>query len=313
MDDVLAIVGPLLGSEAQAAATVAQQQSIPLIAVTRDDDISKKGDYIFHDFLNAESEVNALVDFAIKKKELKSFVIMYPNSEYGKQYSKMFAEKVEQNGAAVIENYMYEPNEVDFKDESCMVYYGTTDVDIKEPEIEGRQFDAVFIPDSYKRVSYIVPTLRYVGMSDKVQVLGTSRWNNPQLIDRTKDYVQGAVFTAGFHKESKEFLISKFVDTFKEAYSDDPTLLEAEGYDATRLIIKAIGNTGGKKRSSIKTDILKTVEYPGVTGMISVDSSGKIQKKVHLLGVVGDKIVPYNEMELLKNPIEIESETIELE
>lgn len=64
-----------------------------------------------------------------------------------------------------------------------------------------------------------------------------------------------------------------FRNDYKAAYGDEPGLYAATAYDATKLILGAIGS-GKVERKNIIEAVRTTVAYPGVSGLVSFDEHG---------------------------------------
>jgi len=111
-------------------------------------------------------------------------------------------------------------------------------------------FDAIFIPDSFQRVAMIAPQLAFHDVLG-VQLLGTSAWQSPKLVEMAKDYIQGALFCSGFVGDSEEPGVRVFVEEYRENFDADPGMLAAYGYDTIRLLKKVLsrGRNTNKKRS----------------------------------------------------------------
>jgi branched-chain amino acid transport system substrate-binding protein len=65
-----------------------------------------------------------------------------------------------------------------------------------------------------------------------------------------------------------------FRTDFYSAYGIAPSQFAANAYDATRLVIKAIGSVSVPDRASIAKAVLSTQHYQGVTGDITFDEHG---------------------------------------
>ena len=107
------------------------------------------------------------------------------------------------------------------------------------------EFDALYIPDYSDRVVLIIPQLVYYNVKD-LQLLGSNGWNSPRLMDVERDYIEGAIFTDGFFINSKNRGIRSFKKNFEETFEILPGILEAQAFDATKMIISIIN----EKRSS---------------------------------------------------------------
>ena len=90
---VLAIMGPLTSSVAQAAADAAQNSGMPLLALSQKADITQTGNLIFQAFLTPRQQVRALVRGAMGMA-IQRYAILYPDSAYGRTFLQIFQEEL---------------------------------------------------------------------------------------------------------------------------------------------------------------------------------------------------------------------------
>jgi len=279
--DVVAIIGPILSVTAENAAKEAERLGIPLISLSQRTDIPAIGDFIFRNTVTSESQVNALVDYAIGRRKFKRFVVLYPKNNKGKEYNQLFQDGVKALGGKIIATYSYSSNRVELASELMNMNF--------DPKSIGA-YDAVFIPDSFSVAGYIVSTLGING-TQGIQWLGVSRWNDPKLVSIGGEYIEGAVFPEAFYEGSSNYLVRDFISSFKTAYGINPTLLEALGYDSIKIIQEAI-RQGAIKRDSIRDALLKINHFEGVAGEMTFNSSRDAVRELPLLTVTNGEIVP---------------------
>ena len=272
-DKVSVIIGPLSSTSIEAAAERAQSLSIPLISLSQREEIPEARDYVFSVALTAASQVNEIVNYAVQTKKLKNLAVVYPTSVYGEMYKNLFIDAALKAHAKVV-----------FSER-----YGETTLDFGGLFRSGKKFDALFIPDSYRAVGFIASAMIAEGI-EGVQLLGINRWNNPELVERGGDSLEGSVFVDGFF-ESSDRPVQKFISAFKEAYKVGPTILEAQGFDAARLASKAIQSTGGRHTTDVRNALAIIPDVEGASGDIGFDSNRKVIRRPFLLTVKDGNIV----------------------
>src|SRR5438105_2372449 len=146
-------------------------------------------------------------------------------------------------------------------------------------------FDALFIPDSARTVRLVAPAvaaedvitagcdtkeLEIVKKTTKndqlrtVQLLGTSLWDSPDLVDERSGvarYVQCSIFVDVFFANSDRPATRNFVDDFASAYHRAPSFLEAHAFDAASLLKKAIDERRPGSREELR-DALANMKKP---------------------------------------------------
>ncbi|MCK5237308.1 MAG: ABC transporter substrate-binding protein, partial [Deltaproteobacteria bacterium] len=149
--------------------------------------------------------------------------------------------------------------------------------------------EALFIPDYYDAVAQIAPSLAYYNLQDMF-LMGSNGWNSPKLLKLTKKHVEGAIFVDGFFKGSQTPAANEFIEKFRAAYGYTPGIVEAQAFDATRIILKAVERAGSGERKYVRQAIEDTFDFEGATGVISFDEHGEAKKDVTLLTVSKGKI-----------------------
>ena len=285
------------------------------MTLSQKEDLEGLGKYVFRIAMTNRNQIKRLVSYAMDELSMTKFAIMYPTDNYGQELTKYFWDEVLIKGGEITAVQPYKVKQDDFRDDVRKLlgsYYtwprkteyneikkkieedtaASTSKKKKDKEVSLPpilSFDAVFIPDDARTAAQIAPYLPYYDARDVV-LLGPNTWNSPQLISRGGDNVEGALFIDGF-SSSPNFEEGKaFIKNFKSAFNSAPGVLEAQAYDGTNVIIKAI-KRGSQTRDSLKSSISGSGTFTGATGKISFTSDGETQKELFVLGVERGKIV----------------------
>jgi ABC-type branched-subunit amino acid transport system substrate-binding protein len=279
--NVIAIIGPMLSSTVTAAAERAQQLQVPMVTLSQKAGTNEIGDYIFRNTVAAGSQVSTIVDYAVGRKHLKRFLVLYPQNEQGREYKELFSDALKRAGGRVVAANGYSSSRVEFASDIRSLQFAT----------EGeKSYDAIFIPDSFGPAGYLATTLAMMGI-EGVPYFGISRWDDPRLISAGGKYVEGAVFPEAFYKKSSDPAVSGFVQRFTQAYGIEPTLLEALGYDSMQMILEAV-KMGSEHRGTLKDSLSRMTEFQGVTGKTSFGANRDASRELPLLTVSGGEIRP---------------------
>jgi len=307
--NVSAIIGPLSSRTAVPVAKKAQELGVPIIAITQKKGVTEQGDMVFRNFLMPSQEVNRLVDTTISRFGIKRFCILYPDNSYGRFFMNLFWDRVEEMGGMVTCVESYRPDQTDFADQinkAVGLYYRRPDSLVKkleemrtpeeeEDELEPDKpepiidFDAIFLPDNFQRVAMIAPQLVYHDVL-YVQLMGTSLWQSPQLIKLAGDYVQSAMFPSGFFRGASGPGVRSFVEDYRKNFDSYPGVLAANGYDTVRVLSRVISRGKVRTRKDVQKALLECHDFIGVTGKISFDENGEVQKEPLLLTISRNKI-----------------------
>jgi len=325
-DDLMAIIGPLASQTATAAVQRARDLDLPIILLTQKEGLAGEGSMIFRNFLTPRKEIAELVDQAVDGMGLKRFGILYPDNPYGRYYMNLFWDRVNEKGGVINAVESYNPDETDFGDQikkMVGLYYprpesiarlleeikkekaslaetpmkGVEENQVKkneepEPFID---FEAVFIPDNHNQVALIAPQFPFYRVFN-IQLLGTSLWLSQELVDNAEDYVQGAIFPSGFYKDNDSEPVRQFVEAYRAGFDSEPGLLAANGYDTMAVLKKIFENNKIRNRRDVQISLDHIEGVTGVTGMISFDEQGEVEKIPRLLTIVGHHIVTVKPM-----------------
>jgi len=310
-DKVMAVIGPLSSQAAGVAAETAQKIGVPMIALSQQERLVETGDIIFRNLLTPAREIKGLLKAAVGRMGLKRFAILYPENSYGSYCMNTFWDQLEQMGGEVTAVESYGLDDTDFADQikkMVALYYprppslikkieamrtpeDEEDIIYPEKDMPFIDFDAVFVPDSFQRVAMIAPQLVFHDVLD-VQLLGTSGWQSPQLIEMAKDYVQGAVFCSGFFPDAGGPKVRAFVDAYRENFDAEPGVLAANGFDTIRLLKQVLSDGSVRTRSDLAKALAGLEGYAGVSGTTRFDDQGEALKEPILLTISGNKMLP---------------------
>jgi ABC-type branched-subunit amino acid transport system substrate-binding protein len=342
-EGAMVVLGPIVSDDSRRAALVAEELQVPLITLTRLEGITDIGPYVFRNMLTNEAQARAIADFAMKQKGFKSFAMLYPNLPYGVELANDFWDYVTENGGQVRGAESYAHDQTTFTTEAKKLvgrYYLEDRLDYIESVREAQQqtsgmdafrkrkamekvrgnvepvidFDAIFLPDEWKRVSLVAPALavedivtnacdardverirKTTGKKDlkTVMLLGTNAWSSakgasglPELIERGGKFVTCSVYVDGFFVDSQRPATQRFVKAYRQANTGDPGLLEAYGYDSARMVRQLMDSKQAPRtRGEFREALANLKDFDGATGKTSFDEKREARKPLFLLSV----------------------------
>ncbi|WNG33215.1 ABC transporter substrate-binding protein [Archangium minus] len=342
-EGAIAVLGPITSDESRRAALLAEELQVPLLTLTRQEDITDIGPFIFRNMLTNSAQARAIADFAMKQKGFKSFAMLYPNLPYGVELANDFWDHVVQNGGQVRGAETYDHDQTTFTSEAKKLvgrYYLEDRLDYVEGVREVQQqttgqdafrkrkamekmkgnvepivdFDAIFIPDEWKRVSLVAPALavedivtnacdardlerirKTTGKKDlkTVMLLGTNAWSSakgasglPELVERGGKFVTCSVYVDGFFVDSQRPATQRFVKAYRKEYNADPSLLEAYGYDSARMVRQLLDSKQPpQSRGEFRESLANLKDFDGATGKTAFDEKREARKPLFLLSV----------------------------
>ncbi len=308
---VMAILGPLTGSAAIAAAAKAQQSATPLMALSQRASIPEVGPYIFRNSLTARLQARELARYAILQQDLHSFGILAPANRLGREMAEIFTEEVLKLGGLVVDEQFYPEDANDFRAQILHLMGKSAEHEKDDyrqqgeeerlndlfipdqPDYPATTFDALFLPDYADRIGLVAPQLAFYGIED-LPLLGINGWNSPDLLNLAGRFVEGAVFVDGFFLDSPYPFVKEFINLFVETYAAEPSILEAQAFDSANILFLLLADNGVTDRSSLREAIANLKNYPGVTGATSFDFTGEADKVLFQLQVKNGRVTQIN-------------------
>ena len=293
-EDVVVIIGPLFSKTVLASAKVVDKYKIPIFSPTATSkNISGISPYIFRNSLTNQMQGNAIADYSINHLNLRKFAVLYQRDAYGIELENAFEEELKSFGGEIIFSEPFDPEQNDFEPQITAIG-GIKDSDLRKLTGEGKpkpelQYEAIFIPAHADRVGLILPELVYYNISD-IPILGGNGLNSPDLIRIGGKYAEGVIFVDGFFPLSENPIVKEFVDRYRTFFNKWPDIYSANSYDAAMIILEIIKN-GAKNREDVKNGLLNLIDYNGVSGITTVQSSGDSEKALYFLTVKHGKIV----------------------
>ncbi|MCC6276912.1 MAG: penicillin-binding protein activator [Oligoflexia bacterium] len=314
-DHVIAIVGDITSKSAQVAAQKAQELGVPCLTLSQKQGLTEIGEWIFRVSLTPDMQMRALADFAVQKRGLKRFAILYPNDVYGTEHATAFWDYVLLNGGQVVAAQTYAPDEKDFR-EAIQRLAGTFYEEDRGKELAYRlnewkkaqtsksarlkppkdilppvvDFDALFIPDSPKVIGQISAMLAYNDINNVV-LLGTNLWNSPQLPVRAGKAVENSLFFDEILSAETNPNFSRFSNEFHGAFGYKPDIIESQAFDAGVTLLSAMKASGFSSSRAAIRDQLFNVSTTGASGILKMSPRKEIEKSLIPLTVTKGSVV----------------------
>ena len=289
-EHIIALVGPLITSNALAVAEVCERFGVPMVALSPTEELSGRGYYIFRNCLSKKAQVRFLLDWAMGEKHFSKFAVLYPNDKYGIEFAQLFQSEVKARGGELVKSVYYHPDDTDFTgiiEEELLVNPPGSVKPVKKEKNKGLvDFEALFIPDSWEKIDLVVPQLSYYEI--KVQLLGGSGWHSKKIFEYCRPHcsaLDSAVFVDLYGPELGEEGFEVYRFFYQQAYQEEPTLIDAQAYEAVRLVGELIGKHKINNRKQLAEELYKTNNWPGALGSVVVDSSGEFQHRLHIFEI----------------------------
>ncbi len=261
------ILGPLFAQSVPAAAQVARNRGISMIAFSTDSSVAGRGVYLLS-FL-PESDVNRIVEYAAGTGK-RSFAALLPENAYGNVVEAAFKQAVPRRGGRIA---AFEKYGADRAQPAATIGQALTNA------------DSLLLADDGDALAGVADSLAAGGADLKrVQLLGTGLWDNPRVFANTN--LRGGLYAApdpsGFRS---------FSQRYRAKYSGDPVRTATLAYDGVALVA-ALARTQGGQRYSPEV-LTNPSGFAGIDGLFRFRSDGTNERGLAVMRVTagGGQIV----------------------
>lgn len=299
-DRPIAIIGPLLSKNLPVMAELAERSRIPLLTPTATlPNVRRLGSFTFSTALTYQLQAKRIAAYATGEQGFRRFCILHPDTAYGRELARLFAEEVRlrQGEIIAIESYKEGDSDVggqlkrikaeDLKKYGLAVPVDPTKTGGKLTKLDKKilytpGFDAMFIPGRASDVGLIAAQLNFHDM--KVPFLGSNGWNAPDFARTADQSIDGAVFVDGFFADSPNPNVQDFVERYKKRFQATPTLFAMQGYDAVKFVIEAV-RKGATSGEAVRDYLMSQQDLPALGGPASFGQDGTLNRPLFLIQV----------------------------
>jgi branched-chain amino acid transport system substrate-binding protein len=308
-DRPLAVIGPLLSKNLPVMAELAERAHIPLITPAATfPNVRRLGNYVFSTALTYQLQAKRIASYAIKEQGFRRFCILHPDTTYGRELARLFAQEVRLHEGEVIAVESYKEGEADVSAQlkrmkaEDLKRYGLS-VPLDQTKLTGKLtkldkkifytpgFDAIFIPGRAADAGIITSQLNFHDM--KVPFLGTNGWNSQDFARTDDSSIDGAVFVDGFFVDSPMPTVQDFVARYKKRFQTNPTLFAIQGYDAAKLVLDAV-RQGAVSGESVHDQLLTQPDLSSLAGPAAFGPDGTLNRPLFLIQIKRGKFQQVN-------------------
>ncbi len=309
-DRPLAVIGPMLSRNLPVMAEMAQKTRIPLITPAATlPNVRRLGNYLFSTSLTYASQAERIATYATQDQGHRRFCIIHPDTVYGRELARLFAQEVYHVGGEIIAIEAFKEGETDFaaqiqrlKAEDLKKYGLAVPVETPHPtgkpasRTEKRMlytpgFDAIFIPSRSKDIGLLAAQLAFHDI--RAPLLGTNGWNSQDFVRTADRTVDGATFVDGFFLDSPNPAVQEFVQRYRNRFESTPSLFTMQGYDAARVVIEGIRH-GATSGEALQEFFTTQRDLPTLAGPARFGPDGTLHRPLFLLQVKQGKFVQLN-------------------
>jgi len=220
--------------------------------------------YFFRDWPSDLLEATVLSDFAFKTLKFKKISILYVNNDYGIGLRNEFIRHFKELGGSILNDESYAQSATDFRSQL--------------DKIKNSKPEAIYLSGYHREMAIATKQIKEVGIP--CQILGNADYGVQELLEMTGTASEGAIFSIPeYLPNDTTSSIKHFTMEFRKKYGKEPSIFEANGYDALMVIAQAIDAVGNDtKRVSDFISSLK--HFKGASGDISFDQKREVVKPI---------------------------------
>ena len=278
IDKVIAVIAGGTSSNSRAAAPKAQVSKIPLISPSSTDPaVTQIGDYIFRACFIDAFQGEVMAKFAVNTLRAKKAAILLDfNSPYSRGLSDFFELSFTRLGGEIVSKQLYTLSDGDYRGQLNSIRLAAPDV--------------IYIPGYYGNVAMIAKQSRQIGITQSL--LGGDGWDAPELWELGGVSLNGSYISNHYSAEDPSPAIQTFVRQYKQLYGNlAPDAHAALAYDATRVLADAIQRAGTTDGPKLREALAQTKNFPGVTGVITINDERNAVKPAVVLKLQDGKYI----------------------
>lgn len=276
------LIGDVTSAGTQAIIPIVTQARVPLVSPAASAPaLSGASPYFARVWPSDVYEAQVIGDHA-KGQGYRKIAVVYANTDYGVAMVDQFRKVM---GPAVVALNVG-------VDRETMDYRPTIE------RIRRAGADALFLvlyPEDARRM---LDQLRERRLS--LPLLATATFEDPLVAAASN--ASRVVFASPVPPSDSAGARRQFLANYKTATKADAGVLSAEGYDAAMILIRAYAQHGNDSTAAIMQAVRSLRNYPGVSGTMTLDANGDVQKPYQLRTVRDGKFVWLNEASAAPQP-----------
>jgi branched-chain amino acid transport system substrate-binding protein len=279
-DGVNLVIGAISSRVTLAIAPMCEKERVLLFSPSSSaPEISRAGDYVYRNYPSDIREGTSMAKFA-KDLGLERIVIFAMDDDFGRGLRDVFTQQYESRFRQVVESFEFQEGDAaQFPD-----MISTT----KEVAPDG-----IYVVAYQNDLSELLPMMHEAGIES---VLMASSAVTPDVVRLTGAAAENLVYPQSFFElDSQEPAVASFVNAYRKKYGDDPDIYSAHGYDALKLLIRAINNGGGAHPDDVRIGLNGIHDYEGAAGKTTFDKNGDGIRHPRILIIRNGRPIPYEQ------------------
>ena len=287
MENVFALLGPVRSTMAIEVGPIAQQAQRLMLPGSSGSNVTESGDYVFLITVPNPFQGKVMASFAMNPDELgatTAATIYEEGDAYSTDLVHAFEAAFMELNGEIVHSGSYAPGESDF----------TTLI----TEIQSTSPDVIFCPGHQPEVPMLIGKARQAGI--KTTFLGGSAWDDRERflgISEDSTVLDGSYYPTNFSVATQDVDGQEFVQGYMELYGGPPDGIAASGYDAIRLLARAIETADSLDPVAVRNAFAEVKDYKGATFISHYDANRHPVKSLAIQTIRNGKVEHYKVVE----------------
>ena len=286
-ENVFSLLGPVYSTNAVEVGPIAQQAQRLMLPGSSGSHVPETGDYVFLITVPNAFQGTVMASFAVNPDELGAKTAATIN-EAGDVYTtdlvQAFEAAFQENGGEIVHSGDYAVGDTTFTAVLTAIHEAAPDV--------------IFCPGFQPEVPTLIKEARELGIT--ATFLGGSAWDDRErflsiLADNT--IMDGSYYPANFSVATQDADVQEFVKSYTALFGSPPDGIAASGYDAMRLLARAIETAGSLDPMAVRDAFAAVSDYKGATTISHYDANRHPVKSLAIEVIQNGQVEQYKVVE----------------
>jgi branched-chain amino acid transport system substrate-binding protein len=287
MENVFSLLGPVYSTNAVEVGPIAQQAQRLMLPGSSGANVPAAGDYVFLITVPNPFQGKVMASFAMNPDELgakTAATIIEEGDVYTTDLVAAFEAAFQEIGGEIVYSGAY--------------IVGDTTFTALLTDIHNVQPDVIFCPGFQPEVPSLISKARETGITGTF--LGGSAWDDRErflsiLDDNT--VLDDSYYPTNFSVATQDPDVQAFVGSYTALFESPPDGIAASGYDAMRLLARAIETAGSLDRVAVRDAFAAVSGYKGATTISHYDENRLPVKSLTIQTITGGQVEHYKVIE----------------
>ena len=287
MEDVFALLGPVYSTNAVEVGPIAQQAQRLMLPGSSGSNVPETGDYVFLITVPNPFQGKVMASFAMNPDELgatTAATIIEDGDVYSTDLVNAFEVAFQENGGQIAHSGSYTTGDTTFTELLTAIHETAPDV--------------IFCPGFQPEVPSLINEARQIGIT--ATFLGGSAWDDRERFLSILDdnsVLDGSYYPTNFSVATQDADVQEFVSGYTALFGSPPDGIAASGYDAMRLLARAIETAGSLDPVAVRDAFAAVSGYNGATTISHYDANRHPVKSLTIQTISGGQVEHYKVVE----------------